>query len=93
MDSSAIRVYSLARDLDQPSHAVLELARRMGFDVKNVLSSLSPAQRAALEEALGRLPPDEPPLGVPSKLRPRGPGPGIAHQELRAPPSEEDEPA
>ncbi len=92
MDSSAIRVYRLAREVDLPSGVVLEVAPRLGLDVRNMLSTLSPAQRAAIEPVLRRLPPGEPPLGVPSKLRPRGPGPGAAHQALSPPREKEERP-
>ena len=51
----------------------------MGFDVINQLSTLTGAQRVAIEEYLRKLPPEEPPLGAPSKLFPHGPNSGLAH--------------
>ncbi|HKB35106.1 MAG TPA: hypothetical protein VKD72_01545 [Gemmataceae bacterium] len=87
MTVQGIRVYVLARERCVPPKTVLEVARRLGFDVRNQLSTLEPQQRAAVEKSLDDLPPDEL-TGMPSRLRPRGPGPGAAHQEL-SPPHEE----
>jgi Translation initiation factor IF-2, N-terminal region len=80
MMASGIRVYRLARELDLPSAVVLDRARRLGFRTPNQLSTLDPLQRAAVEEDLRRFPPGDPPAGVTSKLRPRGPGPRTASQ-------------
>jgi hypothetical protein len=75
-----IRVYRLARELDLPTVVVLDRARRLGFGTPNQLSTLDSLQRAAVEENLRRFPPGDPPAGVTSKLRPRGPGPRTASQ-------------
>jgi hypothetical protein len=80
MITSCIRVYRLALELNVPSRVVLERARRLGFGVPNQLSTLDQDQRAAVEKDLRHLPPDDPPAGVASKLRPRGPGSGSASQ-------------
>jgi hypothetical protein len=89
MMASGIRVYRLARELDLPPAVVLDRARRLGFGTPNQLSTLDPLQRAAVEEDLRRFPPGDPPAGVTSKLRPRGPDPGTAsHDE---PPAASDD--
>jgi hypothetical protein len=80
-----MRLYTLAYQLDVPTEAVFAAARRLGIDVRNSLSSISTEQQAAIEKVLGDRPPEEPPLGVNSKLRPRGPGPGSAAQRLPLP--------
>ena len=85
--SQAIRVYVLARERRVLPVTVLEVAHRLGYDVRNQLCTLDPQQRAAVEKSLDESPPDDL-TGVPSRLPPRGPGPGAAHQEL-SPPSEE----
>ena len=77
----------LARKLD-------ELERKLGghdqhirvaFDAIRQLMIPPPEpqkkQRAAVEADFRRRPPEEPPTGVITKLRPRGPSPGAAHQE------------
>ena len=80
MTGTAIRVYILARERQLPPSTVLEVARRLGCDVRNQLSTLNPQERAAVEKSLDQSPPDEP-TGVPARLRPRGPGPAAAHAE------------
>jgi hypothetical protein len=90
MTTVQMRVYVLARELDQPTGVVLSTARRLGFDVKNSLSSLTAEQQRAVEKVLKRWPPNDPSLGVTSKLRPRGPQPKAASQRLM-PPSEDQE--
>jgi hypothetical protein len=84
---SAIRVYMLARKRRVLPKTVLEVASRLGYSCCSALSKLDPQQRAAVEKSLDELPPDDL-TGVPSRLRPQGPGPGAAHQEL-SPPREE----
>jgi hypothetical protein len=80
MAHDEIRVYALARELGMPFQVVIEVARRLGYRASNPLSRLGPEQRAAVEKLLRRFPPEEPPPGMPSRLRPRGPGPGAAYQ-------------
>jgi hypothetical protein len=72
-----MRVYALARELGLESQAVLDAARSLRYAVPNALSSLDAAQREAVVNVLRRRPPEEP-TGVPSRLRPRGPGGGAA---------------
>jgi hypothetical protein len=74
MRDQRIRIYALARELGLLPEAVLNAARRLGYKACNQLSILDPRQRAEVEESLRRWPPEEP-TGVPSRLRPRGPGP------------------
>ena len=62
----SIRVYILAREINQPAEVVLSVAQRLGFDVKNQVSLVTPAEYAAIEQALRGLPPEEPPLGIPA---------------------------
>lgn len=76
--ASSIRVYALARELDIQATVVLARGQRLGFAVPNQLSTLNPEQRTAVEADLHRFPPDDPPAGVTSWLRPRGPGPRTA---------------
>jgi hypothetical protein len=87
VEDRAIRVYMLARKRCVLPNTILEVACRLGYSGCSVLSTLDPQQRAAIEKSLDELPPDEL-TGVPSQLRPRGPGPGAAHKEL-SPPQEE----
>jgi hypothetical protein len=88
MTALSIRVYHFAHEMNVPTDVVLREGRRLGFDVRHGLSTLTPEEQAARREALRGLPPEEPPLGIPSKLLPRGPGPGAAYQQL--PPAEDD---
>jgi hypothetical protein len=49
-----IRIYKLARDLNVDSPRILAICHKLGFDVKNYLSSLSLGERRAIEKAIGR---------------------------------------
>lgn len=89
MTTVQMRVYILARELDFPSAVVLRTAQRLGYDV-NSLSSLSAEQQTAIEKLLKSRPPDDPLLGVASKLRPRDPRPIEGAQRL-TPPKEDQE--
>lgn len=91
MTTSGIRVYRLAYELELESAVVLERARRLGFGTGSQLSMLNPQQRSALEKDLRRFPPDEPPAGVTSRLRPRGPGPHEASQAMPEPAPDDDD--
>jgi hypothetical protein len=73
MMESSIRVYELAWELGVLAQAVLEAARQLGYAVRNQVSTRESDQRAAVEKLLRREPP-EGPTGVPSSLRPQGPG-------------------
>jgi hypothetical protein len=70
---------------------VLERARRLGFGTPSALSMLDPQQRAAVEEALRRFPPEDPDAGVTSRLRPRGPGPQTASEAKPEPAADDNE--
>jgi hypothetical protein len=72
MSDEETRVYRLARELGLEPGAVLDLAQRLGYSVRNGLSKLDKAQREAVMRALGRWPPEKP-TGAPAKLGPRQP--------------------
>jgi hypothetical protein len=83
MGNERIRVYALAQELGLLPQAVLDAARRLGCAADNQLSVLGPQERADVERALGRRPPEDP-TGVTSKLRPKGPGPEAALADFDA---------
>ena len=47
-----VRVYALARELNIESKDLLEICKKVGFDVKNQLSSLEPDQRDVVVEMI-----------------------------------------
>jgi hypothetical protein len=52
--SDRTRVYKLAHDLDVESKRIMAVCQKLGFDVKNLLSSLSMDERRAIEKAIER---------------------------------------
>jgi Translation initiation factor IF-2, N-terminal region len=69
-----MRVYALARELNVTGDAVLAAAERLGFGLKNQLSSLNKEQCDAIKKEL-RMPPFDlgESTGVGSKLPPPPP--------------------
>ena len=71
-----IRVYVLARELGHRPQVVLDVARRLGYQVPSQLSWLDIAQQIAVAAALAQLPPTPQPA-------PQAAGPcADAHRKL-----------
>ncbi len=69
----AIRVYNLARLYQVENQQILDLCHRLGFDVRYAVSSLTTAQRKAIEKLIKREGPDEGGAAVLARLRPSPP--------------------
>jgi len=89
MIQDPIRTYVLAKELNLPSELIVRAAHHLGFDI-SALGSVTPDQRAAIVAALRQSPPDEPPLGIHSKVLPRGPQPGSARHQAPPPNDQPD---
>ena len=49
-----IRIYVLAKELDVDCKDLIALCHRLGFDIKNQLSSLEPVQRDQVETIISK---------------------------------------
>ena len=47
------RIYELAKEMDQPSKAVIDQAHSLGIDVKNHMGSISIDQETKIRSAFG----------------------------------------
>lgn len=54
MQKEKIRIYVLAKELDVDCKDLIALCHRLGFDIKNQLSSLEPAQREQVETIISK---------------------------------------